>query len=161
MSRAERAADEAGRWDELPPVELSEETRADLAVVMPGMRSALQRHEWLKHGTCYGTGPEEYFAEALQLMAELNQSPVRALLAARIGARVSADELRAAFDQAFGAGAGARVALSCAGGLLTELRIHLQGTIHATTRLADLIAAAAPVAAACAGGRIDPAGFGP
>jgi ribonuclease T2 len=161
VSRAERATDEAGRWNELPPVELSEETRADLAVVMPGTRSALQRHEWLKHGTCYGAGPEEYFAEALQLMAELNQSPVRTLLAARIGARVTADELRAAFDQAFGAGAGERVALSCAGGLLTELRIHLQGAIDATTRLADLIAAAAPVGAGCAGGRIDPAGFGP
>ena len=159
VNRAERADDEAGRWAELPPVELSEATRADLALVMPGTRSALERHEWLKHGTCYGAGPEEYFAEAVQLMAELNRSPVRRLLAARTGARVTADELRAAFDEAFGTGAGERVALSCAGGLLTELQIHLRGAIDVTTRLADLIAAALPVAAGCPGGRIDPAGF--
>ena len=57
---------------------------------MPGTRSALHRHEWLKHGTCYGDTAEEYFADALQLMAELNASPVRALLAARIGGRVTA-----------------------------------------------------------------------
>jgi len=161
VSQALRVADEAGRWDELPPVGLSAGTRADLAVVMPGTRSALERHEWLKHGTCYGAPAEDYFADALQLMAELNGSPVGALMAARIGARVTADELRAAFDQAFGAGAGDRVALSCAGGLLAELQIHLRGAIGATTRLADLLQAAAPVDEGCAAGRIDPAGFDP
>ena len=159
VSRAQRAADEAGRWDELPAPDLTERTRADLATVMPGTRSALHRHEWLKHGTCYGASAEEYFADSLQLMAELNASAVRRLLAARIGARVSAPELRAAFDQAFGAGAGARVALDCADGLITELQIHLRGAIEATTRLADLLAAAPPVDAGCPGGRIDPAGF--
>jgi ribonuclease T2 len=92
-------------------------------------------------------------------MAELNASAVRRLLAARIGARVTAQQVRAAFDQAFGAGTGARVALDCAGGLITELQIHLRGAIEATTRLADLLAAAAPVDAGCPGGRIDPAGF--
>ncbi|MCC2664039.1 MAG: ribonuclease [Geminicoccaceae bacterium] len=159
VSRAQRAADEAGRWDELPAPDLTDRTLADLATVMPGTRSALHRHEWLKHGTCYGASSEEYFADSLQLMAELNASAVRRLLAARIGARVTAQQVRAAFDQAFGAGTGARVALDCAGGLITELQIHLRGAIEATTRLADLLAAAAPVDAGCPGGRIDPAGF--
>jgi ribonuclease T2 len=159
VRREQRADDEAGRWSDLPPLELTDETRADLDVVMPGTQSDLQRHEWIRHGTCYSDTPEEYYVESLQLMNQLNASPVRVLFAERIGELVTADELRAAFDQAFGAGAGDRVEIACSGGLITELRIHLDGAITATTRFAALIAAADPVSGGCRGGRIDPAGF--
>ena len=73
-------------------------TRAALAVAMPGARSSLERHEWLKHGTCYGADPEEYFRDALLLLGQLNDSAVRGLLAGRIGGRITADQLAAAFD---------------------------------------------------------------
>ena len=73
---------------------------------MPGTKSDLQRHEWIKHGTCYSDTPEEYYVEALQLMNQLNASPVRVLFAKGIGEFVTADKVRAAFDEAFGAGAG-------------------------------------------------------
>ena len=159
VSREQRADDAAGRWSDLPPLELTDETRADLDVVMPGTQSDLQRHEWTKHGTCYSGTAEEYFIESLQLMNQLNASPVRALFATRIGERVTADELRSAFDQAFGAGAGGRVEMACSGGLITELRIHLDGAITDTTRFAQLIAAADPVSRGCTGGQVDPAGF--
>jgi ribonuclease T2 len=159
VSREQRADAEAGRWSELPPLELTDETRADLDVVMPGTQSDLQRHEWIKHGTCYSETAEEYFVESLQLMNQLNASPVRVLFAARIGERVTADELGAAFDQAFGAGAGDRVEMACGGGVITELRIHLDGAITGTTRFAELIAAAEPVGAGCTRGRVDSAGF--
>jgi ribonuclease T2 len=159
VSHAHRNAAETGRWRDLPPVELTEATRADLDLVMPGTQSDLERHEWLKHGTCYSDTAEEYYIESLQLMNQLNASPVRVLFATRIGKLVSADEVRAAFDQGFGAGAGARVQMACNAGLVTELRIHLDGAITPTTRLADLLAAAGPVAAGCSRGRIDPAGF--
>jgi ribonuclease T2 len=159
VSRELRTDAEAGRWSDLPPLELTDETRADLDVVMPGTQSDLQRHEWIKHGTCYSDTAEEYYVESLQLMNQLNASPVRVLFAARIGERVTADELRAAFDQAFGADAGDRVEMACSGGLITELRIHLDGAITETTRFAELIAAANPVRGGCTGGRVDPAGF--
>jgi ribonuclease T2 len=159
VSREQRSAADAGRWSDLPPLELTDETRADLDVVMPGTQSDLQRHEWIKHGTCYSDTAEEYYVESLQLMNQLNASPVRVLFAARVGERVSADELRAAFDEAFGAGAGDRVQMACSGGVITELRIHLDGAITATTRFAELIAAADPVGGGCSGGRIDPSGF--
>jgi ribonuclease T2 len=159
VSRAQRTAAEAGRWSNLPPLELSDATRTALDVVMPGTQSDLQRHEWIKHGTCYSDTAEEYFVESLQLMNQLNASPVRVLFADRIGERVTAHELRAAFDQAFGVGAGERVEIACSSGLITELRIHLDGAITQTTRLASLIAAADPVGGGCTGGRIDPAGF--
>jgi ribonuclease T2 len=161
VSRALRSADEADRWRDLPPVDLSEATRAELEVVMPGTQSGLERHEWIKHGACAGAPPEAYFSTALALMKQLNASPLRALFAARTGERLGASELRAAFDEGFGAGAGARVAIGCAGGLITELEIHLRGALGPSAQLADLIAAAAPVDAGCAGGLIDPAGFRP
>ena len=72
---------------------------------------------------------------------------------------VTRAQLRAAFDQGFGAGAGARVALSCERGLITELLINLRGAITLTTPLADLIAAAQPRSGGCAGGRVDRAGL--
>jgi ribonuclease T2 len=53
--------DQAKRWDELPPVALSAETRKALAEQMPGYASNLHLHEWYKHGTCYSNSPEEYF----------------------------------------------------------------------------------------------------
>jgi ribonuclease T2 len=159
VDRVQRAASEAGRWSDLPPLELTDATRADLDLVMPGTQSQLERHEWTKHGTCYGDTAEEYFVESLQLMNQLNASPVRVLFADRIGEIVTAAELRAAFDQAFGAGAGERVEMACSGGLITELHIHVDGAITETTRFAELIAAADPVGRGCTRGRIDSAGF--
>jgi ribonuclease T2 len=159
VSHRQRADGEAGRWSNLPPIELTDATRAALDAVMPGTQSSLERHEWIKHGTCYGDTAEEYFVESLQLMNQLNASPVRVLFADRIGELVTAAELRAAFDQAFGGGAGNRVEIACSGGLITELRIHLDGAITGTTRLAELIAAADPVGGGCPRGRIDSAGF--
>jgi ribonuclease T2 len=156
-----RSADQKGHWSDLPPVDLSAGTRARLEVVMPGTQSDLERHEWLRHGTCAGAPPDAYFAAALALMDELNTGPVAALLAAHIGVRLRAAELRGAFDQAFGAGAGQRVEPVCDGGLITELRLHLRGRLTATTRLADLLAAAPPAPAGCPGGLVDPAGFAP
>jgi ribonuclease T2 len=159
VSHKQRADGEAGRWSNLPPLELTDATRTALDVVMPGTQSDLQRHEWIKHGTCYSDTAEEYFVESLQLMNQLNASPVRVLFAERIGELITANELGAAFNQAFGAGAGDRVEIACSGGLITELRIHLDGAITGTSRLAELIAAADPVGGGCTRGRIDSTGF--
>ncbi len=159
VDRSLRAADEAGRWRELPPLDLTGETRAELEAVMPVTRSALERHEWLKHGTCAAADPETYFTAALALLDELNASPVRDLVATRVGRELSASELRAAFGQAFGPGAGTRVEIACEDDLIAELRLHLRGTIGTRSRLADLLAAAPAAAGGCSSGRIDPAGL--
>jgi ribonuclease T2 len=156
-----RSADKKGHWRDLPPVQLSPDTRARLEAAMPGTQSDLDRHEWLRHGTCSGAKPDAYFAAALALMDELDTGPVQALLAAHIGAELTADEIRAAFNEAFGAGAGERVELECANGMITELRLYLRGALGPTVRLADLLAAASPAPAGCKGGRIDAAGFVP
>lgn len=41
-----RRAGEGGRWKDIPPVDLSLSTRADLERMMPGSQSLLERHEW-------------------------------------------------------------------------------------------------------------------
>lgn len=162
VGQAVVADDKAGRWDRLPKVVLDPATATELDRVMPGTRSHLDRHEWIKHGTCHGSSMEEYFADALSVMRQLNTSPVQALFESRIGAFLSFDEIRVAFDQGFGAGAGERVRMQCVrdGGrlIISELTIGLSGEITPQAKLADLIAAAAPTKTECPGGIVDPVG---
>ncbi len=147
-----------GAWHRLPPVGLGDALGAALAAVMPGVRSHLDRHQWVKHGTCFGTGQGSYFRASVALIAQLNASPVRALFAAGIGGRLTLAEIRQAFDAAFGPGAGQRVDVQCdrsSPPLIDELYIHLAGRIDTTPDLGALIRAAPPVRSDCAGGRID------
>ena len=163
VSTTDKAIDRRGRWDLLAPVQLGAETRATLEEVMPGTESMLERHEWIKHGTCYSTTAEEYYAETLRLVQELNASPVRELVASRLDATIRLDEIRASFDQAFGAGAGERVAMDCDRSgdrtLVTELKLNLSGEITATTTLAELLAAAPEAGESCLEAIVDTAGF--
>ncbi|MFN3549132.1 MAG: ribonuclease T2 family protein [Mesorhizobium sp.] len=160
------AVDKAGRWEDLPDVALPEDVRAELDKVMPGAASFLDRHEWIKHGTCYGDTMEEYYSDSLAVMADLNASAVRDLFAGSIGAALTSSQIREAFDDAFGPGAGSRVRVSCVTDpsngrrLIGELTIGLSGEIDGQASLADLIFAAAPTNdAGCPKGIVDAAGF--
>ncbi len=105
---------------------------------------------------------DEYFRESLALLDRVNASPVGALFAGRVGRTVTTEEIRAAFDQAFGPGSGERVRVSCRddGGrrLVDELTIGLVGQVAAEPDLAALIRAARPTRAGCPGGVVDAAG---
>lgn len=157
-------ADDMNRWDDLPAVQLSASTRTELDKVMPGTQSRLERHEWTKHGTCYpGADAERYYVDSLKLMRAINASAAQALVAARVGKMVSSSELRAAFDQTFGAGAGQRIRLACKpdGGrnLIVEITIGLRGDITTAADVGTLIRASAPTDAGCNAGIIDPVGL--
>lgn len=152
--------DKNGAWNRLPALELSDRTTAELALVMPGVVSHLDRHEWIKHGTCYGEPAQSYIQDALGLMDQLNKSAVRELISGNIGKRVTARQIRAAFDTAFGPGSGDRVAVRCDNGLIVELRINLRGDIDPESSLSKLLQAGSITAAGCNGGEVDPAGFG-
>ena len=157
-----RELDRSGAWHRLPPLELTPATRAALDRAMPGTRSALDRHEWLRHGTCFGAGQEEYVLAALDLLGQLNASGVRDLLAERIGGEISARQLEQAFDASFGPGAGRRVAMACErdGGrrLVVALQLSLAGAITPASALGDLLATAPEMGRDCAVGTVDPAG---
>ncbi len=164
VSQALIAADKQGRWQDIPEPKLSLATRDALELMMPGTQSLLDRHEWIKHGTCYrGGDAEAYFRETTSLAAAINDSVVRTYLAANIGRRISTDAIRAAFDEAFGLGAGERVRVACDddGGrqVIVELTIGLRGNLASGTPVSGLILGSNPTDPGCPGGIVDPAGF--
>ncbi|WIY51809.1 ribonuclease [Devosia sp. YIM 151766] len=163
ISERQRWASRDGRWRDLPALDLTMAQRRELDRVMPGSLSGLDRHEWVKHGSCYGGDQRQYYADSLALMRALNASEVTELFAANIGKRLTLAEIRAAFDAAFGAGAGERVAMDCAADgnrtLITELRINLTGPITGPDAFAELIGAADPAAIDCRSGQVDAVGF--
>ncbi|QVL46904.1 MAG: ribonuclease T(2) [Thiocapsa sp.] len=159
VGERERTLSKSGRWRLLPALDLDATTRARLDALMPGTRSDLQRHQWVKHGTCYGTDADTYFRHSMLLLEQLNASGVRALFEENIGKRLSATRVRAAFDDAFGTGAGERVRLSCSEGLIEELRIGLKGVVDDTADLSELILAAPKRSPDCRGGWVDQAGI--
>jgi ribonuclease T2 len=156
-------ADKKGDWQTLPNVDLGAETRARLAIAMPGTQSFLERHEWIRHGTCYGAGDAEaYFRKALSLVDDVNSSAVQALFAANVGQEITVAAVRGAFDAAFGAGAGDRVRLACkregSRRLVTEITVGLVARSDGNNTLADLIKASSATDPGCPGGTIDQVG---
>lgn len=157
--------DKANRWSELPAPKLDTDTADRLAVAMPGMASFLERHEWIKHGTCFfgEDSGDEYFDDSLRVLAAINDSPVGHLLAENVGSEVDTTDIRKAFDSAFGAGAGDRVQVKCAGDqgrvLIQELKVTLKGEITETADIGALIRAGDPQSPGCPRGVIDPAGL--
>ena len=163
VAPAQQRLDKAGRWSDLAPLPLEPDTAAALAEAMPGARSALDRHEWLRHGTCYRADAEEYFADSLIVLGAINASPVRRLFAGAIGREVRAAEIRDAFDAAFGRGAGQRVRVGCVndGGrrIVRELIVGLKGEITPEADVGALIRAAPRMRGGCAAGIVDPVGL--
>jgi ribonuclease T2 len=157
------ALDKSGDWDRLPAVDLDPRLARLLAAAMPGTRSFLERHEWIKHGTCFGTDADTYFVTALQLLHAVNTSSVGEVLGAAIGKRLTQSDIRAAFDTAFGPGAGERVRIACERDgnrrLITEITIGLYGDLSTDPDLESLILAARPTQGGCDAGIVDPVGL--
>jgi ribonuclease T2 len=163
VSVRDEATDRDGRWSALPELDLSPALSRDLETKMPGTRSQLDRHEWIKHGTCFPGDAEAYFTAALALLDQLNASPVRDLFAGSIGKRLTQRQVRAAFDTAFGRGTGERVRIACDDDgdrtLVSELTLGLWGTIGRQPDLAALLAAANPTRGGCEAGTVDAVGL--
>ena len=151
------ALDDQHQWDALPEPQLSAATKAALGKAMPGTQSNLQRHEWIKHGTCYPAGnAEQYFKDEMRLAAEVNASSVQQLFASTIGKQISATQIRAAFDQSFGQGAGDHVQVECdKQGRLAGFTMNLRGDIPSGADLKTLLLAGDTARNKCDGGLVD------
>ena len=155
--------DEQGDWQDLPAPDLSAALTQALAEAMPGTQSGLERHEWIKHGTCYDGDAEAYFADSLSMLEAVDASAVAELFAGAVGRSLTQAEIRATFDTAFGPGAGERVRLSCIEDgnrrLINELTIGLTGDIDGPDSFAARLFDARPTNGGCDGGLVDAVGL--
>lgn len=149
--------DRQKRWRQLPALMLSGETRQKLQRLMPGYSSYLHRHEWVKHGSCYGRDAEAYFATAIALTEAVNDSEIGAFFRQNRGKRVDLKRIRMLFDKTFGRGSGYKVSMQCKQGMITELWLHIGGEGE---DLASLLKQGKAARSRCQSGRIDKAGFG-
>ncbi|MBX9456020.1 MAG: ribonuclease [Rhizobium sp.] len=156
-----RDQDKKREWLSLPELSLSDGLRLQLAEAMPGVASGFDRHQWVKYGTCSGMIAEEYYGRALRMLAVINRSEVRQLFESNLGGTIREEEVKAAFDAAFGAGAGSRVKMRCSKDgdrrVITGLTIGLGAS--ESEDLPTLIAAARETKFGCKEGVVDEAGL--
>lgn len=165
VSPQDRTASEKRRWEALPEPAISVETRSRLEIAMPGTASFLERHEYTKHGTCFGANAESYFRSTLALTDQINASKLRDAVAGKVGQSVTAQQLEQAFDQSFGAGTSKALEINCQGDidsrrvLLSEIRINLKGQVTDKSQLADVLDTEASRQRDCAEAIVDPVGL--
>jgi ribonuclease T2 len=129
VSKTNKSYDTSNRWNKLPAVSLNSSTRAELQQKMPGAQSYLERHEWIKHGTCSGLSQQTYFSDALSLLAGVNAGSLQSLVAANVGGSTTLDALYDAVTGDLGPDAETAVEFICdagaSGQMLAEIRFHL------------------------------------
>ena len=148
--------DKNKQWHRLNKLDLSSEVRTNLAKLMPGYGSNLHKHEWIKHGTCYGTNASDYYADAMNLLTQVNSSKVGQFFKQNIGKTIRIEDVRKVFDKEFGNGAGKHVTMNCRKGLVTELWLHLG---NEGNTLSELFKKGERPRKTCYKGRIDAVGF--
>jgi len=156
VSKKEIGKDKNKQWYKLEKLDLNSTVRSELSKVMPGYSSNLHKHEWIKHGTCYGTPANAYYNDAMILLTQVNSSAVQKYFKLNIGKTVRLKEIRQVFDKEFGKGAGKHVTMNCKKGLITELWLHLG---KGGDDLNGLFTKGETPKSRCHKGRVDPVGF--
>jgi len=150
-------ADKRKRWRDLPCLALDDDVEVELEKIMPGFSSELHKHEWVKHGTCYGTDANTYYSDAVKLVKQVNNSALGKFFTQNIGKKITLKQVQILADKSFGRGAGSRITLQCNRGLVTELWLNLGS---GSDDLATLLKKGKPKKSRCKSGFIDKAGFG-
>ena len=131
----------------------------ELKQVMPGVKSGLHKHEWSKHGTCYGKSADLYFEDSISLLKQVNDSAVRTLFVKNSGKILNKQQVMHAFDKSFGKGMGRKVKMMCKDGLITELQISLDGEISKNSDISKLLKNAKNPKGGCMKGKVDKPGY--
>ena len=156
VSKKQIGMDKNKQWYRLDKLDLNSTTRSELSKYMPGYSSSLHRHEWVKHGTCYGTSENDYYADAIHLLKQVNESKVQRYFKQNIGKRVTLKEVRKLFNKEFGNGAGKHVIMKCKGGFVTELWLHIG---NGSEDLNELFKSGETPRGRCQKGLVDAVGF--
>jgi len=156
--------DKRGRWNDLPKLEIQGRVRKELSRRMPGYRSNLHRHEWVKHGTCMTNDPQRYYEISIDAVDLINKSVLRDLFAENIGKEITATQIVAAMKRTFGKGAGNRIIISCKRDgkrtLINEIRIsyaYPRSDVLPTPEQMNRLAPKLPIG--CKRGIVDPVGL--
>jgi ribonuclease T2 len=149
-----KALEDAGYWCELPEPEMTDATRADLSAAMPGTVSCLERHEWVKHGTCTGIEADEYFANTVHLAKAAQATRLAQVITGNVGRTVTPRQLRNAFEAEFDAGSSDALSLVCmerdGRRYLIEIRIALrEGDLDGPLERRDLYLEGKPITDRC------------
>lgn len=156
VSKKEVGIDKNKQWHRLGKLDLNMTVRSELSKLMPGYSSNLHKHEWIKHGTCYGTDANTYYADSMKLLTQLNESKVQEYFENNMGKSISLYQIRELFDSEFGKGTGEHVTMSCKGGLITELWLHLGS---GKEDLKGLLLSGGKPKSRCYKGRVDAVGY--
>ncbi len=149
-------ADKNKQWNRLPELTLSQKTKQGLNSAMPATASGLEKHEWIKHGTCSGMSQEEYFAKATIYTKQFNRSLIASFINANRGKSITIKEIRALADRSFGLGRGDSVDMICDKGLVIEIRLNLG---NYNNQLSNAMSNGAKTKPSCRVGIIDKAGW--
>ena len=98
-----------------------------LVKFMPGAKFGLAKHEWKKHGVCFGTDAKTYFITAIKLDQQFNETSIQQFFAMHMGQSVSLARMRWLFGQLFGKKNARKFQMVCKDGFITEIRIPLKG----------------------------------
>jgi ribonuclease T2 len=145
------------QWSRLPELGLSQKTKQGLHDVMPAVVSGLEKHEWIKHGTCSGMSKDEYFTKSVNYTKQFNSSALAAYIDANRGKRVILKDIRKMADRSFGMQSGERIEIVCSGGLMTEIRLSLGG--DNSISLTNAVKNGTKIKSSCHAGTIDKAGW--
>lgn len=151
-------------WRDLAEVALPEALKQDLDRVMPGTASLLERHQWVKHGTCSGLDQTSYFQAAVARTEDLASTALNRFVSASTDREISRRDLFAAFEMDFGKGSAKALRLICARKdgvvLLSEIRLSLRAeNLDQRLDRTSLVIPPKPPGGSCpARFRIDPAG---
>jgi len=156
MSKKQIGMDKNKQWNRLDRLDLTPQVREDLKKYMPGYSSNLHLHEWVKHGSCYGTDASKYYGDAINLLNQINNSKVQKYFENHIGQRVKLSDIRKIFDTEFGKDTGKRVTMNCNRGLITELWLYIGS---GSDKLSELLKQGQTTKSRCFKGKIDPVGF--
>ena len=115
----------------------------------------LIRHEWIKHGTCFGTDANTYFLTAIKLTQQFNETSFINFFETHMGSYASLDKIRFVLSSIFGRKNIRKFQVLCKKGFITEIRIHLKGN-PIKEELFELINNATPLVGVkqCKGGII-------
>jgi len=157
VSKNVKSLDKAKRWKDLPSMDLDDEIKKKLSYIMPGFASALHKHEWVKYGTCYGTDANTYYANAISLVEQFNDSSLAAFFKVNRGKRVTLRHIKKIAQKEFGKGVSKNIAIQCKKGLITEIWLQLGS---GSEDLVTLLKKGKKLYSRCKSGYIDKVGFG-